>query len=1115
MRDDRPVPTPGVTPAQPATAATVSSARARDAVLDDLVAATDDVTVEEFRLAEARVESDARLGRRLLYLLSNTEWVRRTTEHVEVNRARAVDSEVVVDVDLAYLPSAVLDEDTVWLPLLAVPPPAPGDDTDSDDTHRADTHRGDDPATGRDPVTSMEVTDAAGARVSKATQAQVHRWLAPALAELVLARLPSGRPDGGTGPTRDEHVLLAAALRRLLPGTDGEPDGGPDGAPPAAMLDRGRAQVEERLIVARTGLLAAVRSDLDRPRPVLRSRLVEVLAALAGVVHAVVPVPADAPPTSFAVRLPGRRLHPERRRRLSTATTARLRIDLHAASPHSDRVVHVALPEGVAASTRRAAGARIVLADVRPVEELRALLGLVLDDVPEPHWVRRRLAGLAVDKVESSLEALQHLRPRPGADDPAPRLRDLRTRLLAVAAQDTAAPVAALTTAWGDGRWLPSSFERRLVVNTATPGLVHVRASGVDGSAQRSTTRAAAVEADVEVADSTVLDTARDTNAINVVLLAAATLLVLLTRNVAALRDTWQPEILATVLTLFPAIQASRADRPDRATLRGLLSQPTYLLSLATVFPPLALAGALAAAGNRPEVEVVAITALAAQLGLQRLLRRGGRAAGGEPGLVLRTAGPPDLSRLDVLRGSWCRTLVSDALLLGRLTQGHLVAGADHPAALPDALDAALGDDGSGRATSVHGLFHAAAAGRALTFVLAGGHPVHDREHPDAAPRPGDHAHRGGGRGDRVVRHVPVDAGRLAPVEPPAWIVEAFVGLVPGRLATLPLEDHPVAVLLAAARADDLPVLLVQTPALPPTYAAERRDWMRLRVGVPYVPGDDLGRLARYLTALDGLRDRHPRRGAARVHTYAVPEFATHQGGLAAPDETDLAGRRTNDVLRDIRTDDVAVPDAPGLQAFAVCAWARVGLSSDVLAAAGSTGPTRLAGMTSVVVQGIAAQLVAVAPLDPARPAPDYAGAVRGVLNSRAVVEPLAPRAAAARPADDGPRVPRSIARLQIRLPERPQALRGLLGGLAGTLAGPDTWFALFRVADGRTVQGRLMARVPPDAADTVRRLGARGGGAALLAEAGADDAPHARSGRPAVQDDPVADLAVLRTTAP
>ena len=221
-------------------------------------------------------------------------------------------------------------------------------------------------------------------------------------------------------------------------------------------------------------------------------------------------------------------------------------------------------------------------------------------------------------------------------------------------------------------------------------------------------------------------------------------------------------------------------------------------------------------------------------------------------------------------------------------------------------------------------------------------------------------------------------------------------------------------------------------------------------------------------------------------------------------------------MLRDIRTDDVAVPDAPGLQAFAVCAWARVGLSSDVLAAAGASGPTRLAGMTSVVVQGIAAQLVAVAPLDPARPAPDYVGAVRAVLHPRAVVEPLAARSPAQRPPDDAPRAARSIARLQVRLPERPQALRGLLGALTGTVGGLDTWFALFRVADGRTVQGRLMARVPPDAADAVRRLGTRGGGTALLADAGADDAPHTGTpGRPALQDDPVADLAVLRTTAP
>ncbi|WP_088316111.1 hypothetical protein [Kineosporia sp. R_H_3] len=1111
------MPAPGVGPAQHPTAATAPSARDRDGVLDALVAATDDVTVEEFRLVELRVESDARLGRRLLYLLSNTEWVRRTTEHLDVGRARVVETEVVVDVDLSYLPGAVLDEDVVWLPVLAVPPPVAGPREQ--------------PGPDRDPVTSMEVTDAGGARISKATQAQVHRWLAPALAELVLGRLPRTRPDGASGPTRDELVLLAAALRRLLPGTGADIDGGPDGGEGAPMLERGRAQVEERLIVARTGLLAAVRLDLDRPRPVLRSRLVDMVAALVGVVHAVVPVAVDGRPTSFAVRLPGRRLHPERRRRLSTSARAHLRVDLYTASPHSDRVVHLGLPEGISVGVTTAsapAGARIALSDVRPVEELRALLTLVLDGEREPAWVRRRLAGLAVDKVESSLEALQHLRTAAGVPDPTARLRMLRARLLAVAAQDTAAPVTALQQTWDGGTWLPASYERRLVVNTATPGLVHVRASVVDGSAQRATTGDAAVDADVEVSDSTVLDTARDTNAINAVLLAAVTLLLLAFGRGENLR-TVNAEILATVLTLFPAIQASRADRPDRSTLRGVLSQPTYLLSLATVFPPLALAGALAAAASHPAV--VAVLALAAQLGLQLLLRRPGRAraAGSEPALLLRTAHPPDLSRLDVLRGSWCRTLVADALLLGRLTQGHLVGAPDSPGALSAALDVTLGagldDEHPGRgpaggrsSTSVHGLFHATAAGRSMTFVLAGGRPGHTRPAPDddgpvhPGERAAEHTRRSDPTGGRMlVRQVPVEPGRLSAVEPPAWIVEAFVGLVPGRLEALPVEDHPVAVLLAAARADDLPVLLVQTPALPPTYAAEDRDWMRLRVGVPFVPGEDLGRLARYLTALDGLRTRHPRRGAARVHTYAVPEFATHQGGQTAPDETDRAGRRTNDVLRDVRADDVGTPPDAGTEALAVCAWARVGLSADVLAAAGGNGPTRLVAMTSVVLHGLAAQLVVLAPLGGTGPRVPYVEALRGALHREAVVEPIPPAPVDA--ADDPAPGPRCVVRLQVRLPERPHALRGLLGDLADTLGGLDTWFALFRVADGRSVQGRLMARVPPAAADAVRRRSSRDADDALLAAA-ADHGPR-RGGRPAVEDDPVVDLGVLRTTAP
>jgi hypothetical protein len=58
-----------------------------------------DVTLEEFRLTESRFETDSRLGRELLYLVSNTGWIRRTTERIDVSRVAAVETEVVVDVD--------------------------------------------------------------------------------------------------------------------------------------------------------------------------------------------------------------------------------------------------------------------------------------------------------------------------------------------------------------------------------------------------------------------------------------------------------------------------------------------------------------------------------------------------------------------------------------------------------------------------------------------------------------------------------------------------------------------------------------------------------------------------------------------------------------------------------------------------------------------------------------------------------------------------------------------------------------------------------------------------------------------------------------------------------
>ena len=476
------------TGAQPAAVDERALTRQAGATARRLRQCVEEVTVEEFRIGDFRVERDAGFGRQLLFLLSNEEWLRRTSEQLELKRVRVVDTEVVVDVDLSFVtPAALEGRRPVWLPILAVPPAADG-------------------ATA-DPVTSLEVTDASGARVFKLPQSEVHRRFAAAVAELVLARLPGSRPEADGRAPRDELVLLAAGVRRLLaaglagsaPLDDrdddtGEPDPGlldpAAGRPP--RIDTGRARAEERLEQARSGLVAALDADAARAAPLVASRLLEMLDALVGVVFVVVPADPGAGPTSFAVRLPGRRLHQVRlRRRL--APRARLQVALLTASAHADRIVRLTLPDGIVAVGSALPDddqppARIEVQAPRPVVELAALVGQVLHPRTAPgSWVQRRLASLAVDKVEAVLELMSHyLVPADGDDEDATRafrvrLRDLRECLLDVVGQpagrpgdqgvdaDGGGPTRRLETAWSGGSWLPDRLRRRLAVNTATP----------------------------------------------------------------------------------------------------------------------------------------------------------------------------------------------------------------------------------------------------------------------------------------------------------------------------------------------------------------------------------------------------------------------------------------------------------------------------------------------------------------------------------------------------------------------------------------------------------------------------------------------------------------------
>ena len=309
-----------------------------------------DVTLEEFRLTESRFETDSRLGRELLYLVSNTEWVRRTTEMLDISRVTAVETRVVVDVDVSYVAHEALRsvDGPIWLPLIALPRLV-GPDPDGE---RADT-----------PV-SVDVLDGTGARVAEVPPAEVGRQLAAALSEALVTRLHrrTGIRDGEGGPaTRDAQVLLAAVLARVLTRPPPAAGAGAAAAPPTGATPRGnrlrlaQSRLRERLDAE---IEAAVQEDARSRQPdadlaagdedarsTLTSREAEIVQALRGSTLVVVPVDPTGPPTSFTVGMPARAL--ERTPPGRHASVARIRVALLVPSTHADRVIEVAIPDGV------------------------------------------------------------------------------------------------------------------------------------------------------------------------------------------------------------------------------------------------------------------------------------------------------------------------------------------------------------------------------------------------------------------------------------------------------------------------------------------------------------------------------------------------------------------------------------------------------------------------------------------------------------------------------------------------------------------------------------------------------------------------------------------------
>ena len=517
-----------------------------------------DVTLEEFRLTESRFETDSRLGRELLYLVSNTGWVRRTTERVDVSRVAAVETGVVVDVDTGYIAHEALRtlDGPLWLPLLALP-----------------RQVGPDPEV--DAPVSVDVTDGGGDRIAEVPQAEVSRQLSAALAETLVARLQRRSADPGHA-TRDLQVLLGAVLARVLPQPAGPDEPPPAGTPTGAAARGNRLQLAQRRLRERleTELDLAEREDVRQALPdadiaqvdedarsTLNSREAEIVRALRGCRLVVVPVDPDGPPTSFTVRMPARalvRTPPGR-----YASVARVRVGLLVPSTHVDRVIEVVIPDGVrcvADGPDAVAEARIEVLAPQQFEQLRLLLDRMLRPDNPPHgWVRKQLAELAVVKLHAAIHCLRH-HYRTETDEGTGRLLSALRQLREPLDAEAHGHPADLAGPWATARdLLPERLLRRLDRATTDPGSIRFRATAVEEFTLRSETTEAYVELVVAAGDSPTLGTARAVNGINVLVLVGVAVLL----GVAHAANESRADVLATLLTIFPTLQASRLEQPD------------------------------------------------------------------------------------------------------------------------------------------------------------------------------------------------------------------------------------------------------------------------------------------------------------------------------------------------------------------------------------------------------------------------------------------------------------------------------------------------------------------------------------------------------------------------
>jgi hypothetical protein len=402
------------------------------------------VTADEFHRHEDRYDYDSGQGRELLFLIANHEWVRGTSENVDIDRSDAIETALKIDVDLRQITHEAFRGRTggLWLPVTILPRQAVQDR--------------------QEPDLFATVTDAAENLLPLMPADDLWHQMSVGMAEIIvhmaIAHLPGRvrepyRADPSRGQAEsirfaahDDRVLLSAAVHRLLrPRSDAAAEVIPNGKIEKEKIESEfykfadslrSLQTEPDVEAARFRLAAAsyrlrwllatyitylgqyaeipaaqTAADALRLRPSqfapkLAYRAVRVLQALAASTVIAVPLDIDSAPTVLTVRLPARSLGvtspPTKLLRPKTwliSPSARLQIHVLMPTADADRQVQIHLADGLSFDESRHAGRAglgvtapqldIAVRDPPPVKELSASMKQVLCENQEMQQVLR------------------------------------------------------------------------------------------------------------------------------------------------------------------------------------------------------------------------------------------------------------------------------------------------------------------------------------------------------------------------------------------------------------------------------------------------------------------------------------------------------------------------------------------------------------------------------------------------------------------------------------------------------------------------------------------------------------------------------------------------------